>query len=188
MDVEEEAKEGTPQSESQLAPCTMLHVPQIGDGRLQTTSLCREQVADTMCPPEHAYLDDPKPAICTHKGQTPSFNTIVQAHQAPWPRPGTVTKEQDVHPVSAALLEGEEMWMPSMSSEQTAVLGTPSTSNTLTSPVSSSKATTSSSVPAPELDISPSLAKLAKNAQQKLALTPSLINTATVEIGSNPNC
>jgi len=90
MDVEEEAKEGTPQSESQLTPCTMLHAPQIGDGHLQTTPLCREQVADTVChahclhdavrPLEHAHLDDPEPAIHARKGQTPSFNTNMQAH------------------------------------------------------------------------------------------------------------
>jgi len=196
-DVKEEAKKGTPRSESQLAPCTALHAPQIGDGRLQTTSSSGEQVAETMhhahhlhdavCPPEHAHLDDPKPAIHTRKGQTPGFNAITQAHRAPWPGPGTITKEQDVHPASAALLEGEEMWMPSVSSEQTAALGTPSTSNALTLPALPSEATPSSSVPAPELDISPSLAESVKNAQQELALTLSRIDSAAAEIGSNPD-
>jgi len=89
-DVEEEAEEGTPRSKSQLAPHTALHAPQIGDERPQTTSLCEEQVADTVRhahrlhdavrPPEHAHLDDPEPAIRTHEGQTPGFNANAQAH------------------------------------------------------------------------------------------------------------
>jgi len=196
-DVEEEAEEGTPRSESQLAPRTALHAPQIGDGRLQTTSSCREQVADTVRhahrlhdavrPPEHAHLDDPEQVIRACKGQTPGFNANAQAHRASWPGPGNVTEEQDIHPASAALLKGEEMWMPSMSSEQTAAPGTPSTSNALTSPASPSKATPSSSEPAPELDSSPSPAESVTNAQQERAPTPSRTDTATVKIGSDPD-
>ena len=192
-DVEEEAKEGTPQSKSQLAPHTALHVPQIGDKRPRTTSSSREQVAETVHhahrlhnavhPPEHAHFNDPEPAIRMHKGQTPSFNAIAKAHQAPWPGPGTVTEEQDVHPASAALLKGEEMWMLSMSSEQTAAPGTPLTSNALILPASSSEATPSSSEPAPELDSSSKPAELATNAQQECAPLPSRTDTATVEIG-----
>jgi len=198
MDVEEEPEEeDIPRSESQPVPRTALHVPQIGDKRPQTTSSSGEQVAETVHhthrlhdavrPLEHTHFDDPKPAIHARKGQTPGFNANVQAHRASWPGPGNVTEEQDVHPASAALIEGEEKWMLTTSSEQTAAPGTPSTSNALTSPASPSKATTSSSVPAPELDISPSPAKSVKNAQQELALTPSLIDTTAVEIGSDPD-
>jgi len=186
-DVEEEAEEGTPRSESQLAPHTTLHAPQIGDERPQTTSSCGEQVADTMRPPEHTHFDDPEPAIHLREGQTPGFNAIAKAHRAPWPGPGTITKEQDVHPASAALLEGEEMWMLSMSSEQTAAPGTPLTSNALTSPASPSEATPSSSEPAPELDSSPSPAESVTNTQQEHAPTPSRTDTAAVKIGSDPD-
>jgi len=197
IDIEEEAKEGTPRSESQLAPHTALHAPQIGDERPRTTSLCGEQVADTVRhahhlhntvrPLEHTHLDDPEPATHTRKGQTPGFNTIAKAHRAPWPRPGTVTKEQDVHLASAALLKGEEMWMPSMSSKQTAAPGTPSTFNTPISPALPSEATFSPSEPAPELDVSPSPAESATNAQQKHAPTPLCTDTATVEIWFDPD-
>ena len=127
---------------------------------------------DTVCPLESAHLNDPKPAIYVRKGQSPGFDTDVQAHQAPWPGPGTMTEEQGVHWVPAALLKGEEKRMPAMSSEQAAVPGTCLTSNALTSPTLSSEATPSSPEPAPELDISPSLAESAKNPQQELALAP----------------
>ena len=208
-------KEDTPCSESRptphnvlhvlasnnLVPCQALdeggHTPQIGDGHPQTTSLYGEQVTDTMHhahrlhdtvrPLESAHLNDPKPAICVRKGQSPGFDANVQAYQAPWPRPGTMTKEQGVHWVPAALLEGEEKRMPAMSSEQAAALGTRSTSNALTSPTLSSEATPSSPEPAPELDISPSPAESAKNPQQELAFTLSHIDTATVEIWFDPD-
>ena len=63
-DVEEEAKEGTPHSESQLTPHTTLSVPQIGDKRPRTTFSCREQVADTVRHAHHlsrttSYLHNP---------------------------------------------------------------------------------------------------------------------------------
>jgi len=215
-DVEEEAEEGTPHSESQLTPCNALHAraisddqvphwalddeghtPLNGDGRPRTTSLRREQVADTMChahrphdivrSPERAHLNDPEPAICMREGQTPGFNANAQAHQAPWPRPGTVTDEQDVHPASAAQLEGEGLRVPSTSSEQTAAPGTPSTSNAPILPALSSEATPSSSEPAPELDSPLSPAESATNAQQERAPTPSRTDTIAVEIGSNPD-
>jgi len=102
-------EEDTPCSKSQPAPHNALHAhtisnglvprqaldeggytPQIGDGCPRTTSSCREQVTDTMrhahClhsvvrPPESTHLNDPKPAICTCKGQSPGFDTDVQAH------------------------------------------------------------------------------------------------------------
>jgi len=197
-DVEEEPEEeDIPRSESRPVPRTALHAPQIGDERPRTTSSSGEQVAETVHhahrlhdavrPPEHVHLDNPKPAVCAREGQTPDFNANAQAHRAPCPGPGTVTEEQDVHPASAALLEGEEMWMPSVSSEQTAVPGTPSTSNALTSPALPSEATPSSSEPAPELDISPSPAESATNAQQERAPTPSRTDTAAVKIGSDPD-
>jgi len=201
-DVKEEAKEGTPHSESQLAPRNALHArtisddqvphralddkghtPLNGDRRPQTTSSCGAQVVDTahhahrlhnvVRSPEHTHLNDPEPAICAREGQAPGFNANAQAHRAPWPRPGTVTNKQDVHPASAAQLEGEGLWVPSMSSKQTAVPGTPSTSNAPILPTSPFEATPSSPKPAPELDSLLSLAELATNAQQEHALSPS---------------
>jgi len=77
--------------------------------------------------------------------------------------------------------------MPTVSSEQTAAPGTPLTSNTPILPASSSKATLSSSEPAPELDSSPSPAESAMNAQQERAPTPSRTDTAAVKIGSDPD-
>ena len=74
--------------------------------------------------PEIAHLDDPEPAVHACEGQTLGFNANVQAYQAPCPGPGTVTDEQDVHPASAAQLEGEELRVPRMSSKQTAAPGT----------------------------------------------------------------
>ena len=215
-DVKEEAKEGTPQSESQLTPHTTLHVPaisndpvpcwalddkghtpQIGDEHPWTTSSCGEQVADTvrhahhlhnaMCPPEHTHLDDPKPAVCVRKGQTLGFNANMQAHQAPCPGPGTITNKQDVHLVSEALLEREDLWVPSVSSKQTAAPGTPSTFSAPTSPALPSKATPPSSMPAPELDIPPLPAELVANAQQEHAPSPPCIDTTTVEFRSDPD-
>jgi len=115
------------------------YTPHIGDGHPWTTSLYREQVADTMhhthhphdvvCSSELAHLDDPKPAIRAYKGQSHSFNTITQAYQALWPRPGTVTKEQVIHSVSAAQLKGEELQVPAVSSKLIAAPGSPSISN-----------------------------------------------------------
>jgi len=133
--------------------------------------------------PEHAHLDDPEPAVHVREGQTPDFNANVQAHRAPCPGPGTITDEQDIYPASAAQLKGEILQVPSMSSKQTAAPGTPSTFSAPTSPASPSEATPSSSVPAPELDISPSPAELVKNAQQELALTLSCIDSAAAKIG-----
>jgi len=114
-------------------------MPHIGDGHLQTTSSHGKQVADTMHlthhphdiadSPEFAYPNDPKQAICMHEGQSPGFNAITQAHQAPWLGPGTTTKEQDIPLAPAALLKGEEERLPAVGSKQTAVPGTPSTSN-----------------------------------------------------------
>jgi len=63
-----------------------------------------EQIQDT-----HAYED-----------RRPSLDINVQTHQ---------TTEQDTQAASAALLKGEEKRMPSVSSEQAAAPGTPSTSN-----------------------------------------------------------
>jgi len=213
---EDAEEEDTPHSESQLAPHNMLHMhaisddqvphwalddeghtPLNGDGCPRTTSSCGAQVVDTMChmhclhdivcSPECAHLNNPEPAICMHEGQTPGFNANMQAHQAPWPGPGTVTDEQDIHPVLAAQLEGEGLWVPSMSSEQTAAPGTPSISNTPISPASSSKATPSPSEPAPELDVSPSPAESATNAHQEHAPSPSCTDTAAAEIRFDPD-
>ena len=82
------------------------HMPHIGDGCLRTTFSPGEQVTNTMHlahhphdiadSPEFAYPNDPEQAICTHKGQSPGFNAVMQAHRAPWLRPGTTTVEQDI--------------------------------------------------------------------------------------------
>jgi len=216
-DVKEDAKEeDTPHSESQLAPCNTPcahtistglvprraldgegYTPQIGDGCPRTTSSCREQVMDTACHAhclhntvhslECAHLNDPEPAICTCEGQAPGFNANAQAHQAPWPRPGTVTDEQDVHPVSAAQLEGEGLQVPSMSSKQTAAPGTPLTSNAPILPALSFKATPSSPKPAPELDSSLLPAELATNDQQERVPTPLRTDTVAAKTGSDPD-
>jgi len=215
-DVEEEAEEGTPHSESQLAPRNALHAraisndqvphralddeghtPLNGDGRPQTTSSCGVQVADTahhahclhnvVRSPERTHLNDPEPAICAHEGQAPGFNANAQAHQAPWPRPGTVTDEQDVHPASAAQLKGEGLWVPSTSSEQTAAPGTPLTSNAPILPALPFEATPSSPKPAPELDSLLSLAESAMNAQQEHVLSPSQPDTAAVKLRFDPD-
>jgi len=55
-----------------------------------------------------------------HEDRRPSLDVDTQTHQ---------TAEQDVQAASAALLEGEEKRTPSISSEQAAAPGTPSTSN-----------------------------------------------------------
>jgi len=130
--------------EPHRAPDEEGHMPHIRDGCLRTTSSHGEQVTDTMClahhphdvadSPEFAYPNNPKRAICIRKGQSPGFNAIMQAYQAPWLRPGTTTKEQDVPLAPADLLEGEEERLPAVGSEQTAVPGTPSTSNAPQSP------------------------------------------------------
>jgi hypothetical protein len=69
------------------------YMPHIRDRHLRTTSPYREQVTDTMChmhcphdimcSPESVHLNDPKLAICACEGQSPGFNAIMQAHQAP---------------------------------------------------------------------------------------------------------
>jgi hypothetical protein len=112
--------------------------------------LYREQVMDTMSHMHHphnivhslefAHPNDPKPAIHACKGQSPSFNTIMQVHQAPWLGPGTTTKEQNVISASAALLKGEKKRLLAMSNEQTAMLGTPSIFNLPKLPTSTTKA------------------------------------------------
>ena len=56
-----------------------------------------------------------------HEDRRPSLDVDTQTHQ---------TAKQDVQAASAALLEGEEKRTPSVSSEQAAAPGTPSTSNT----------------------------------------------------------
>jgi len=132
--------------EPHRAPDEEGHMPHIGDRRLWTTSSHGAQVTDTM---HHAHRphnvmrslecthsNDPEPAIWAHEGWPPGFNTITQAHRAPWPGLGTVSKEQDVSLVSAALLEGEEQRMPDMSSKQTAVPATPSNFSLPKSPTS----------------------------------------------------
>ena len=125
--------------EPHWAPGEEGYTPHIGDRHIRTTSSYGEQVVDTMChmhrphnivcSPELAHRDNPKPAICASKGQSPGFNAITQAQQAPWLGPGTTTEEQDIQSVSAALLEGEEKRLPATVSEQAAVPGTPSNFN-----------------------------------------------------------
>jgi len=64
--------------------------------------------------------DSPISDTCTHEGWRLSLDIDARTHQ---------TAEQDVQAASAALLEGEEKRMPSVSSEQAAIPGTPLTSN-----------------------------------------------------------
>jgi len=64
--------------------------------------------------------DGPISDICVHEGWRLSLDVDVWTHQ---------TAKQDVQAASAALLEGEEKRTPSISSEQAAAPGTPSTSN-----------------------------------------------------------
>jgi hypothetical protein len=76
--------------EPHWAPGEEGYTPYNGDRHLRTTSPYGEQVVDTMChahrphdivySPEFACLDDPRPAICACRGQSPSFNAIMQAH------------------------------------------------------------------------------------------------------------
>ena len=125
-------------------------MPHIRDRHIQTTSSYREQVTDTMCHMHHphdimcslefTHYNNPKPAICACKGQSPGFNAITQAYQAPWLRPGTTTKEQDIQSASAALLKREKKRLPATGSKQTAAPGTPSTFNLPKSPASPYKA------------------------------------------------
>jgi len=132
--------------EPHRAPDEEGHMPHIGDGCLRTISSHGAQVADTMRhahhphdvmrSPECTHSDDPEPAIWAHEGWPPGFDAVMQAHQAPWPRLGTVSKEQDVSLASAALLEGEEQRMPDVSSEQTAAPATPSNFSLPKSPTS----------------------------------------------------
>jgi hypothetical protein len=63
-----------------------------------------------------------------------SFDADVQAHQASWPGPDTATAKLDTHLSTAALLEREERMRAIGSSEQAAVLTTPSTFKTLKLP------------------------------------------------------
>ena len=133
------------------APDIEGYTPHIRDGCLRTTSSSGEQVIDTMhhvhCPHdiadslEFTHPNDLKLAICICKGQSHGFDTDIQADQAPWLGPGTITKEQDIPLASAAQLKGKEQRMPNMSSEQTAAPGTPSTFDTHESPASSVEAT-----------------------------------------------
>ena len=132
--------------EPHWAPGEEGYMPHIGDGHIWTTSSYGEQVTDAMHhahhphnlvhSPEHAHPDDPRPAIHACEGQSPSSNTTMQTHRAHWLGPGTTIEEQDILPVSAALLKGEEKRLPAMSSEQTAAPGTPSTFNLPKSPAS----------------------------------------------------
>ena len=136
----------TSTSEPHRAPGKEGYMPHIGDGRVRTTSSYGEQVTDTMRhahrphdivrSPELTHRNDPKPAIRACEGQSPSFDAIMQAQRAPWLRPGTTTKEQDVQSASAALLKGEEKRLPAAVSEQAAAPGTPSNFNSPKSPAS----------------------------------------------------
>ena len=138
-DVAPHALAITSTPEPHWAPGEEGYTPHIGDGLVRTTSSYGEQVTDTMRhthrphdivrSPELAHRDDPKPAIRACEGQSPGFDAITQAQQAPWLGPGTTTEEQDVQSASAAPLEGEEKRLPAAGSEQTAVPGTPSTFN-----------------------------------------------------------
>ena len=77
--------------------------------------------------------------VRTHKGCWLGFDCNSQAYRVYWPKPrkpGTVTIEQNIYFVSAALLKGEQLLIPTVSGKQTAVSDTPSTSNSLSPPIS----------------------------------------------------
>src|SRR5579863_4496915 len=131
--------------------------------------------------------DSPKLDNHTCKGQSPGIDDNMQDHQAPFPGPGTVYKEQDTHSGPADQLEGEELEMPAISSELTAAPGTPSSFNTSMSPTMSPKITPLPE-PAPELHNSSPPVALAKNAHGELTFAPTHTVTATVKIWSdNPD-
>jgi len=180
---------------SDLEPCQAPdeegHMPHIGDGRLQTTSSHREQVADTMRhthhphdvvrSPECTHPDDPEPAIWAREGQPPGFDAVTQAHRAPWPGLGTVSKEQDVSLASAAPLEGEEKRMPDVSSEQTAAPATPSTFSSPKSPASPLEAASPQG-----LDSSPAQPCRTARTLKPLCIAYSLQAEEVVHPGTNP--
>src|SRR5260221_14578719 len=70
--------------------------------------------------------DGSKPDTCAREGRRPSSDIDARAHP---------TVEQDTQAASAALLEGEEKRTPSVSSEQAAAPGTPSTFDTPSLPL-----------------------------------------------------
>jgi len=88
--------------------------------------------------------------VHAHEGCWLDFNRDSWAHRVYWPKPrkpGTVTIERNVYFVSAALLKGEQLLIPTVSGKQTAASDTPSTSNSLLLPISPVR---SPSLPSPK--------------------------------------
>jgi len=79
------------------------------------------------------------------EGRWLGFNVDSRAHRVYWPKPSTVTIKRNVYFATAAPFEGEQLNIPIVSSEQTAVLDTPSTSNPLSPPISPTRSLSSSS-------------------------------------------
>jgi hypothetical protein len=87
--------------------------------------------------------------IHAREGWWLGFDIDAQAHRVFWPNSGTISVERNMYFASAGPLEGEESPFQIISSEQTAALDTPSTSDSPSSPVSSTQSTLSSSSPEP---------------------------------------
>jgi len=73
--------------------------------------------------------------VHARKGRWLGFDVDAQAHRVFWPKAGTVSVERNVYFTSAAPLEGEQLHIPVIDSEQTAAPDTPSTSNVLSPPI-----------------------------------------------------
>jgi len=176
--------------EPHWTPDEAWYMPHIGDGRPRTTSLYGEQVTDTMrhvhrphnvvCSSELAHLDDPEPAIRAYKGQSHGFDAVTQAYRALWPRPGTVTKEQVIHSVSAAQLEGEELQVLAVSSKLIAAPGTPLISNIPTYPALPVKAT-----PPHGLDSLPAQPRRTARTHMPLCIVHNIQSGEAVHLGTN---
>ena len=98
----------------------------------------------------HVWVHDDsgsKLDVRAREGRWLGFDVDSRAHRVYWPRLGTVTVERNVYFASAAPLEGEQLQIPIIGSEQTAAPDTPSTSNSLSPPISPVR---SPSSPSPE--------------------------------------
>jgi hypothetical protein len=111
-------------------PChtpAALGAPDEEELHLRTIALRGEHAAER---PSRTLLERIR-GTHAHEDRRPSLDVDAQTHQ---------TAEQDTQAATAPLLEGEEKRAPSMSSEQAAAPGTPSTSNTPSPPLTTTPA------------------------------------------------
>jgi len=80
-----------------------------------------------------------KLSICTCEGQWIGFDLDLWAHRIYWPKSDSVCVKRNVYFTSAAQLEGEEFWVPTVSSELTATLDTPISSKSYSTSIPSSE-------------------------------------------------